>query len=66
MDKKRCSNCKYYKYYDIELNIPRGECRRRAPNVILGEYYPIKSFVFWPRVLSSDYCGEFESKEKEE
>ncbi len=41
-----------------------GECRRRPPVVIFGEGLGV--VTKFPKVLSDEWCGEYEEEEEEE
>ena len=40
-----------------------GECRRRAPVVVLFPTAAPQRRVAWPMTLSREWCGEFEPRE---
>jgi hypothetical protein len=57
MSENTCKSCKWYKSRggsflseDGYSLIEKGECRKNAP----------KDNQWWPLVLPSDFCGEFE------
>lgn len=52
--KPKCFDCKFYDDADTRV----GYCRRRSPT--LDE----NGTRSWPPVFSTDWCGEFESEEK--
>lgn len=67
--KKRCFDCEFFDtlyeqkiedvLLDTEKQVIDGWCRRHAP-LKCGD---ITSLDLWPRVLYSDWCGDFEPKE---
>ena len=63
-----CANCVYYEQQP-EDNY--GECRRYAPHPNSSTYVPkaeavgqIKYDIHWPKVYSSNWCGQFGSRQK--
>ncbi|RKY09914.1 MAG: hypothetical protein DRP56_01940 [Planctomycetota bacterium] len=62
-----CGNCAYYE----QREDTHGECRRYAPHPNPATYVPkvesvgqIKIDVHWPKVYSTNWCGQFASRQK--
>lgn len=62
---KFCMACAYFKRGRVTVGSSRldGECRRRSPHGMVGDYEPTAEQPFeaaWPLVHNEDSCGEFE------
>jgi hypothetical protein len=56
---RSCGGCDFYQ--SITSTGTAGECRRRAPAVIVpGEGNPAETV--WPRVSAAHWCGEFKGR----
>lgn len=66
----KCKDCKWWDRKLID-NCPKdkGVCRRKSPNICLGQIYPNESSKLgfpvnhsatWPLTRKDDFCGEFE------
>ncbi len=72
----RCDGCTFYTVWPQRTEAPqepddRGLCKRYAPMPALveaplgtTEYYETVRSAFWPSVMASDGCGEFQPKSK--
>jgi len=70
---KTCKSCEFFEYLPGEEDGKgslggMGECRRRAPKAYLP---PIgqsindsNHLVVWPRLLDSEWCGEYDRKQE--
>lgn len=55
-----CDNCTYYEADDVGEHLKKhgfGECRRRAPSVLVERNSTSTSF---PVTFHTEWCGEFE------
>lgn len=62
-----CENCVYYEHVEET----HGECRRYAPHPNGSSYVAksdsvgqIKIDIHWPKVYSTNWCGQFQSRQK--
>jgi hypothetical protein len=77
---ERCFDCRFFvpdgrthsceiQESDWKKGTCEGDCRRRPPH--LGDIVPQKdddlwrTYCIWPRVLATDWCGEFKPRELE-
>jgi len=52
-----CANCRFYDPFSGSI---QGICRRYAPKPTTGDTE--HSSAFWPEVIDSSWCGEWEAK----
>jgi len=64
MDDNTCPNCRFW-----EHGVYPARCRRRAPAPVVHlKEGPDKDEilnVYWPITTATDWCGEFEPREKD-
>jgi hypothetical protein len=54
---RSCSTCEFSA---VTRDADRFECRRRAPPAVVY-FADTSGFAAWPKVKSSDWCGEHEA-----
>lgn len=62
---KQCADCKFWKQNDINEDAQYGECRKRAPKLIIagcGVGENPERRLDWAETKYDDWCGEFKTK----
>lgn len=54
-DSEICRTCKWW----VTWSSVKGDCRKRAPIVVIGVQYQGQTVTKWPETGYSDSCGEY-------
>ena len=58
---QQCENYRFWAQYDKPFQF-NGNCRRHAPAHFRDEEGFVSNEPMWPKISSSDFCGDFEEK----